>query len=69
MEKKFEEALHCPSCSQAMENIFKGNWVDNIPRYIRSNRDLGRIIQNGFDWSYSPQGHEYWAEIREDCYD
>jgi hypothetical protein len=69
MNDKIRYALRVPCCSQAMENIFKGGWVSNIPGYILTSRDFGRIIQNGFDWSYSPQGHEYWSEIRNDCYD
>lgn len=69
MNDKIREAICDKSCSQAMENIFKGNWVGNIPRYVLTCGDYGILLQNGFDWSLSPQGQEYWEVIREDYYD
>lgn len=69
MNDKIRVAICDKSCSQAIENIFKGNWVSNIPRYVLASENYGMLLQRGFDWSLSPQGHEYWAVIREDYYD
>lgn len=66
MDGKIRDAICDKSCSQAMENIFKDNWVSNIPRYILTRRDYGSFLQNGFDWALSPQGYDYWAVIRAD---
>ena len=68
MNDKIREAICDKSCSQAMENIFKGNWVGNIAGYVLASENYGMLLQRGFDWSLSPQGYEYWEGIREETF-
>ncbi len=63
MKEKFIEWASClkePIRTQFINNVI------NLPLWsdFKENKDAGKIINDAFEWSRSPEKHAYWEKIR-----
>lgn len=66
--RKYKELCQRPWAAQMCEAIAhkRGLWWETALREMcAAGHPVYTILSNAFQWSDTPQGHEYWKDIRD----
>ena len=69
MKDIYKELLTKPYCGQLTENNINRHISDrcsweSIKKLANRYSNISDIVNTAFDWSMTPQGHNYWYDIK-----